>query len=226
MKLKALSVVSSALFLSLAMVPIASAQEGRVTNLGTTGDVQVQVEVETVNSKGERGRAVAASERTEADDEALESNDDSASGREDNDRLSGEEHKSEVAAFVRSLLGVADREGGIGEKVRTVARSQEHSASTTAEAIEKVKSREGIRAFLFGSDYRNLGRLRSEIATTTANIRQLENLLDKAVSDSDKAEISAQIQVLEDAQDKVEAFVKARESAFSVFGWFTKLFAQ
>lgn len=136
------------------------------------------------------------------------------------------ERGSVVSAFVKSLLSVADREGGIGAQVRAVAQSQNDSASTTAAAKAKVESRGSVRTFLAGSDYKNLKVIRNEIATTTANIARLKDLRDQAVDAAVRAELSVQIQALEAELATVNAFVEAREEAFSIFGWFSKLFVR
>jgi len=135
-----------------------------------------------------------------------------------------ETHRSVVASFVHSLLNVADREGGIGSQVRVVAQSQNESASTTAEAMVKVESRGALHTFLVGSDYKNLGVIRNEVASTTANLLKLKTLLSQATNDADKAELNAQITALETEQSTVEAYVSVHENAFSLFGWLNKLF--
>lgn len=141
-------------------------------------------------------------------------------------KLMSESHRSAVATFVKSILAVADREGGIGAEVRAVAQSQNDSASTTAEAIVKVSERSALRTFLIGHDYKNLGVLRSELATTSANIAKLKTLLDGATIPANRVELEAQIKVLETEWAKIEAFVETNESKFSVFGWLTKLFVK
>lgn len=141
-------------------------------------------------------------------------------------QLTALEHRSNVASFVKSLLAVANREGGIGAQVRVVAQSQNNSASTTENAIRKVENRSRFQTFLFGSDYKSLGKLRSEMVTTQNNIDQLNNLITRAESDADKAELLAQVKVLEDSQVRVDAFVKAHESSFSLFGWLVKPFVK
>jgi len=141
-------------------------------------------------------------------------------------QLNAEAHRSTVATFVHSLLSIADRDGGIGAQVRVVAQKQNDSASTTAAAMTKIENRGKLTSFLFGTDYKSLGELRSELSTTSANITHLRDLLANATSDAIKAELTAQIQALEDIQAKIEAFIDAHESSFSLFGWFTKQFAR
>lgn len=141
-------------------------------------------------------------------------------------KFTSETHRSVVANFVHSLIKVADREGGIGAEVREIAKSQNDSATTTTSAMVKVERKGSFRTFLFGSDYKNLGVIRSEIATTTNNIARLKLLLDKATTTTDRAELNIQIQALETELSKINAFITARENRFSLFGWFNKLFVK
>ncbi|MEI6042482.1 MAG: hypothetical protein WCQ00_02865 [bacterium] len=151
----------------------------------------------------------------------------SSTNKEDsNGKSVSEDHRSTVATFVKSLLSVADREGGIGSKVREIARNQNDSATTTASSIEKVEKKGSISKFFFGSDYRNLNVIKDEMATTTANIAQLKLLLDKAATNTDRTALDAQIKVLEGEQTKLTNYVTQNENAFSLFGWLTKMFVK
>lgn len=136
----------------------------------------------------------------------------------------GDEHKSEVAKFVQTLLSVADRLGGIGEQVRVIAQEQASSTEKTVNAIEKVEERSWIKTFLIGSDYKNLGEIRSEIVTTENRLERLSREMEKMASSTEKTAVTAEIQSLKDEQGKLEAFVKTNESKFSIFGWAVKLF--
>lgn len=138
--------------------------------------------------------------------------------------FNAEAHRSSVAASVQKLINVADREGGIGAEVRVIARTQNDSASTSPAAIAKIENRSSFKTMLVGSDYESVGTLRSEITTTRNNIERLKTLRDRTVDIQVKAEIDAQIQVLEESQVKLNTFVEAHENTFSLFGWFVKLF--
>ncbi len=136
-------------------------------------------------------------------------------------QINAEQHRSTVANFVQSLLQVADREGGIGKQVRVIAQQQNDSDATTTKAIEKIQSRSKIKTFLIGSDYKNLGALRSEIVQTRNRIEQLNRAIQNATN---TAEIQAQIQTLEQEQTKIDNFIKEQEGKFSLFGWLAKMF--
>lgn len=247
MKTKIVSVFSAALLISAGMFSVASAQDLGVTNVRVNADVQLGAEVKdnsTTSTKVKTAERVDATSTNAKDGRATSTTTkkDNATGTTERDgnststatstnentngQLNAEEHRSTVASFVKSLLSVADREGGIGAEVRAIAQAQNDSATTSEDAITKVESKGKISTFFFGSDYKNLGKLRSEIATTQNNIGQLNNLLAKATSTADKVVLAAQIKVLEDSQVKVDAFVNAHENSFSLFGWFVKWFAK
>ena len=137
-------------------------------------------------------------------------------------QINAEQHRSAVANFVQSVLKVADREGGIGEQVRVIARQQNESATTTIQAMEKVQTRNKVKTFLLGSDYKNLGALRSELVQTNNRLEKLNSLMEKVKYKGDKTELQNQIQTLEQEQTKIEAFVKSQEGKFSLFGWLVK----
>ncbi len=139
-----------------------------------------------------------------------------------NGQVNAEEHRSAVANFVQTLLKTASTtKGTIGEQVRIIAREQNNTTASTTEAIEKIQKRNKIKTFLLGSDYRNLGALRSEMVQTRNRIEQLNRVMGKTASTT---EVQTQLQNLEQEQTKMEDFVKAQENKFSLFGWLVKLF--
>lgn len=147
-----------------------------------------------------------------------------ADAKNEQGQLNAEEHRSKVANFVQNLLQVADKEGGIGEKVRTIAQEQNQSSETTIQAMEKVQKRGRIKTLLIGADYKNIGALRSEMVKTRNRIEQLNREIEKVEAGADKTELQNQVQTLEQEQTKIENFIKDNESKFSIFGWFVKLF--
>ncbi len=147
-----------------------------------------------------------------------------ATSTDDEDNKIGEEHRSDVANFVKTLLKVADRNEGIGEKVRIMAREQASSSDEVAEAINTIEKRSNFKTFLIGTDYKNIGKIRSEIAQTRNKIDELNKDLAKLSTSTDKTSVENEIKYLESSQTKIEDFMKKNESRFSLFGWFVKLF--
>ena len=67
---------------------------------------------------------------------------------------------------------IAEKDSKIGEEVKAVAKEQNESKEKIMDAMEKVESRGKFKTLLFGTDYKNIGKLRSEIATTNLNTFQ------------------------------------------------------
>jgi len=170
-------------------------------------------------------------DRNEIETGTLKRNDDDDEARtgtmkrDDREENEAETHRSAVAAFVQNLLKVADRnKGGIGEQVRVVAKEQEEAQATTSKAIAEVEGRSWLKTFLLGTDYRNLGMIRSEMVKTQSRIDKLNRLLETMTTSTGATTTAEQIQNLTQAQTKLEDFLKQNESKFSLFGWFVKLF--
>ncbi len=214
-----------------AIISVSATETANAMNPATSVAVNANVKVDVgVGSQNEKIQAsssssVSATVRDNATSSAKKS-EKATSSPDMKKEVETDNRQNAVAEFVQSLLSVADREGGIGAQVRTVAQSQNDSASTTATAMLEVEKRGSVRTFLFGSDYKNLGVIKREIATTTTNINDLKEILDETTDNSSRAELTVQIEFLEDELAKMEAYVDANEAKFSVFGWFNRLFVK
>lgn len=142
------------------------------------------------------------------------------------DQGKADEHRSEVAKFVQTLLGASARMGGIGEEVRKIASEQASSTEKVASAVEKVEKREKWKTFLIGSDYENLGEIRSELVTTKNRLQRLSREVEKMASSTEKVAVTTEIASLEQEEARIEAFVESNESKFSIFGWLVRLFQE
>jgi hypothetical protein len=138
----------------------------------------------------------------------------------------GDANRSDVATFVRNLLSIADRDGGIGAEVRLVAQEHASTSDQVKEDKEEVESENGLKVFILGPDYKSLGELRSSIVTTENHIERLKRAQDKTLDASVKADLEVEIQALMVEASTTEAFVVANESKLSLLGWFVKLFSK
>jgi len=141
-------------------------------------------------------------------------------------QMNVQEHKNAVADFVQNILQVADREGGIGQQIRIIAQEQNQSAGISIQAMEQVQARSRIKTFLLGTDYKNLGVLRSEVVQTRNRLEQLNRLMENVQNQAGQTELQGQIQDLEQEQEKIENFIEGQEGKFSLFGWLLKMFSQ
>src|SRR3989344_994130 len=138
----------------------------------------------------------------------------------------GDENRSEVSAVVRSLLSIALRDGGIGADVRLVAQEQASTTAQVKESMAEVSADNGLKIFLFGPDYKNLGKLRSAIVTTENHIERLRMAQARTTSASVKADLEVQINVLEGTASSTQAFVDENEDQLSILGWFVRIFSE
>lgn len=137
-----------------------------------------------------------------------------------------EEHRSTVANFVQNLLGIADKESGIGEQIRTIAQEQNQIQEKISSGIDVIQTRSKVKTFFFGTDYKNLGEMRSEMVKVQNQIEQLTQLQSEIQNEYNKVVMEEQLQVLEQEQTRIESFINTNESKFSLFGWLVKIFAK
>lgn len=188
-------------------------QQTQTANQGENSQIQIQNNEQVQNGSG-TGKQV---KNQNQEQEKVQ--------QQQQEQTNAEEHRSTVANFIQGLLKVASTtDSGIGQQVRIIAQQQNQSASTTIQAIEKVQTRNKVKTFFFGSDYKNLGALRSETVQTRNRLEQLNSLMENVQNEGDKTELQNQIQALEQEQTKIESFIKTQESKFSLFGWLVKLF--
>lgn len=140
--------------------------------------------------------------------------------------LTAQNHRSAMAAFVQSLLAVADREGGLGEQIREIAHAQNDAIATTTNAIQRVSSRGFLMSLFFGSDYKNLGVLRHGIVRTQNHLDGLNAVLANTTDPIAHSVLIEQIRVLENDKANMESFMAAHKESFSFFGWCAKLFVK
>ncbi len=179
----------------------------------------------TATAAQEKTRGESETGTLRQENEPGESMSPTATAKQENGRSEAEEHRSVVALFVQNLLQVADRNtNGIGEQVRAIAKDQEASDEAVTTEIEAVENRSSIKTFLIGTDYKNIGMIRSEMVKTDSRIDQLNRLLETMTTSTGSVTTSLEIQNLTNEQTKLENFLKQNESKFSLFGWFVKLF--
>mgnify|MGYP001600588188 FL=1 len=133
-------------------------------------------------------------------------------------------HKSAVAGVVQDLRNLADKDFQIGVEIRTVAKEQEQSNSSSTKAMQEIEKRGGFKTFLIGTDYKNIGTLRSEIVTTQNSIDRLTRAKERTTDELVKADLDAQIKALEEANTSALNFIQENENKFSLLGCLVRLF--
>lgn len=134
------------------------------------------------------------------------------------------QHQSDVANVVKKLEKIADLDKGIEVEVDNVAKKEKEAGEKVKGKMDAVDKRGGFKTFLIGSDYKNLGELRSELVTTENSLNRLNKALEKTTDDAVKTDLRTQISELSSIKTEAESFVKSMEGRFSLFGWLARMF--
>lgn len=136
-------------------------------------------------------------------------------------------NKEKSEEVVKNLKEVADEEKNkgnkeVGEQIEQVIQEQEQTQEQTSDSIEEVETRGKVKTFLIGTDYKNLGQLRSELVHNRNQIRQLTQSLTQVQTEESKAMIEAQLQIMMQERERIKSVITANEDNFSLFGWVTR----
>ncbi|HBM45395.1 MAG: hypothetical protein UT05_C0013G0014 [Parcubacteria group bacterium GW2011_GWF2_38_76] len=146
------------------------------------------------------------------------------SAQSDNKGGVSEQHRNDVSKVVQELDKTAEKDKVIKDEVKTVAQEEKDVVAGVSDKMDKVEKRGGFKTFLIGSDYKNLGALRSELVTAQNRIDRLTKSLDRATSSTTQTELQTQITELGNIKTKAETFIKEQEGKFSLFGWLARMF--
>lgn len=138
------------------------------------------------------------------------------------EEVAEEEKKSEedVTEEVSSSNSMTTEE--VSDDVEEVADEVEKTNDDTVEAIEKVESRNKFKKLLIGSDYKNLGQLRSSLVHNRNQIRKLTKLSGKVQNEESESTIEEQLVTLMQERERIKAVIQENESGFSILGWIVK----
>lgn len=142
----------------------------------------------------------------------------------DKGKMTSQERRSKVAEVVQGLTELAGKDQNIGEEVRQIAQEQKESNDRATEAMEAVETRGKFRTFLLGTDYKNIGVLRSELVKADNHINRLTKAKDRTEDEEVKAGLDTQITTLQETKSQTESFIQENESKFSLLGWLVRLF--
>lgn len=133
-----------------------------------------------------------------------------------------EKFRNRVQEVAQELRDVAGKDQNIGEEISEVAKEQGEIADEDGEAMEAVETRGKFRSFLFGTDYRNIGKIRRNMVRSQNHINRLESARERATSDEVKEQINEKIADLQQIQSDTETFIQEYEDKFSLLGWLMK----
>lgn len=143
--------------------------------------------------------------------------------------LLAHEQRSTTASLVRSLLYVADKQGGasaVGAQVRMIAGARQDSMAATVEAIEETATRGTLQRVLWGDDYESIALLKNEAMKARGHLARLQAILASTTNTTERAILAAQIETLEKQRADMQYFAVAHERTSGLFGWLVRPRAQ
>lgn len=139
----------------------------------------------------------------------------------------GQVHKEKIRNTVENLNQVATQEKAAGNvktsnKLQQVIQEQEQTQEQTANAIDQVENRGKIKTFLLGTDYKNLGQLRSSLVHNRNQIRKLTQAMAQVQNEGDKALLQTQLETLMQERERIKDVIATNENSFSLLGWVSR----
>ncbi|MDD3487379.1 MAG: hypothetical protein PHF35_03320 [Candidatus Moranbacteria bacterium] len=207
----------------------AASTDGSTTKNSNANANSEKVKVETENRGEDKNISVQTENQAGNSTDEADSAQSGSSKKAVGSGSAADLHRSLAATLMEDLSSVADsvEESGdeaAGKKIRVLAAQQSAAEESAASSIEAVENRSKIKTFLLGSDYENLGQLRSEYVQTRNRIRQLTQLMEGVTDDGAKDLLQEQIRTLTEEQTNMDNFITNEEGKFSLFGWAFRLF--
>jgi len=131
---------------------------------------------------------------------------------------------SEVAKAAEYLVRVAERveNTGIGDQIRTIARTQSENYDIINKGVDKIQTRSSFAYFFAGANFSELKNIQGLMEQNKTQVQELEQLMSQLTVDADKLEIANQIIVLQNQQTQLRDQINELSSGFSLFGWLNR----
>lgn len=137
-----------------------------------------------------------------------------------------EQRSSVVANVVQEIVKVAERNGGVGQEIKTIAQAQVQNQGKLETSLQKVQSRSGFTKFFVGPNYRGINNSKKLLEQNREQIKQLDEIQNQITNKNDKQKLTKQVQLLEQANQEMETSLNEAKKGFSLFGWAFKVFAK
>lgn len=116
--------------------------------------------------------------------------------------------------------------GRIGQEIRVIAQAQEQNQVKLDTAIGNIQNRNGVAKFFIGPNFGAINDAERIIVNNQQQIQVLTQLQGEVTSTADQQQLTNQINVLQQTNTQLNAYVQAQSNGFSVFGWLVKLFVK
>ena len=137
-----------------------------------------------------------------------------------------QERRSQVANAVQEMLQLADRNGGIGQQVRTIAQEQNANQEQIESSLEKIQNRNIFVKLVVGPNYGKINRAEKILDQNQEKIQTLNQIMGQISNEGDAQILKNQIQILEQVNVQLQEILNDSQQGFSLLGWMFKLFSK
>jgi len=138
-------------------------------------------------------------------------------------KSTSEQRRSQVATAVQVMLQIADRNGGIGQQVRTIAQNQNQNQAKLEQNIEKIQNRGEFAKFFIGANYGEIKDAKKTLEQNKEQIKQMNQLRTQLSNQGDQQQLLEQIKILEQSNQEIETLIEDAQGGFSLFGWLNRI---
>ena len=206
-------------------------QQTQTANQGETNQIQTQnneqVQAETNAGTG-TGNQVQNQNQVKNQGEANQIQASEQQGTQTGNKAGSamaEQRRSNVANAVQEMLQVADRNGGIGQQVKTIAQTQAQNQEKLETSLQKVQSRSGFAKFFVGPNYGEINNAKKILEQNKEQIKQLNQVKNQLANQGDQQTLTEQIKTLEQANLEIENSLGTAQKGFSLLGWMFRMFS-
>lgn len=150
----------------------------------------------------------------------------STDDRGEQSSATAQQRRSQVANAVQVMLQLSDKNGGIGQQIRTIAQSQTQNQEKLETSLAKVQNRGAVAKFLFGPNYGEINNAEKTLEQNREQIRQLNQIKDQLANQADQQQLAEQISLLEKNNLQISESLADAQQGVSLFGWLNRLFAK
>ena len=137
-----------------------------------------------------------------------------------------EQRRSTVANAVQEMVKVAERNGGVGQEIKTIAQTQTQNQEKLETGLQKIQNRGGFARFFIGPNYGEIKESQKLLEQNKEQIQKLNKLRAQVIDQKDQQQIAEQIQILEQTTQEIENTLNEAQKGFSLFGWIFRLFSK
>ncbi len=137
-----------------------------------------------------------------------------------------QQRRSQVASAVQTMLQISERNGGIGQQIKTIAQAQTQNQEKLETSLAKVQSRSALAKFFLGPNYGEINNAEKTLEQNREQIKQLNQVKNMLANQGDQQQLTEQIKLLEQADLEIENSLGYAQQGASLFGWLNRLFAK